>query len=183
MQKAWLSALAVAAALAAAPAYAAIVVVGNGWAQGCYSAAAANRDDLNALRACNMAIAEQSLNERNRAATYVNRGIIQLNRNNADEALADFDRAVELMPSMADVHVNRAAALLYLRHYDEARAAADQAIALNPEEPHKAYFIRAAANEELGNLSAAYHDYQRSAELAPEWSVARAELARFRVRS
>lgn len=182
MKKAWLSALALAAVLGAAPAYAAIVVVGNGFAHGCYSAAAADRDDLDALRACNMAIAEESLNDRNRAATYVNRGIIQLNRNNADAALADFDRAVEIMPEMADVHLNRGAALLHLRHYSEARAAADQAIALSPEEPHKAYFIRGAANEELGELTAAYRDYQRAAELAPEWNVARAELARFRVR-
>lgn len=182
MKTAWLSALALAAALAAGPANAAIVVVGDGFAQSCYAAAAADRDDLASLRACSMAIAEQSLNDRNRAATYVNRGIIYLNRNNPDAALADFDRALEIMPEMGDTHLNRGAALLYLRHYEEARAAAERAIALNPEEPHKAYFIRGAANEELGDLAAAYRDYQRAAELAPEWSVARAELARFRVR-
>ena len=33
----------------------------------------------------------------------------------------------------------------------------------------------------LGDVNAAYRDYRRAAELAPDWAEARAELARFRV--
>lgn len=183
MRNAWLSVVVWATAFAAGTAQAAVLVVGAGNARLCYTAAASGRDDLESVRTCNMALTEQMLSSHDRAATLVNRGIIQLGRNNAEQALADFDRAVDVMPDLAEVHTNRAAALLYLNRYHEALAAADRAIALNPEEPERAYFIRAAANEELGNMTAAYRDYSRAVELAPTWRIARAELARFRVGS
>ncbi len=182
MKNAWLSAVVLAAAVAAGSANAAIYVAGGGFARSCYNAAANGRDDLESLRVCNMALSEEALIQRNRAATYANRGIVYLNRNDAQLALADFDRAAETMPNLAEVHLNRGAALLNLTRYQEAIAAADHSLTLHPDEPEKAYFIRAAAHEELGDVEAAYRDYARAAELAPEWNVARAELARFRVR-
>lgn len=181
MKKAWLSGVVLAAALTAGSANAAVTVVGHGFARGCYLAAVQDRGDTDAMRTCNQALAEQPLNRRNRAATFVNRGIIYLNRSDSESALRDFDRAIELQPDLAEAHTNRAAALLYQNDYRGAIDAANRGLELQPEEAHKAYFIRAAAYEELGDNSSAYRDYRRAVELAPDWSAARTELARFRI--
>ncbi len=182
MKKAWLSGAVLAAILTAGTAHAAITVVGSGFARGCYLAAVHERADRDSIQTCDNALTRQPLDRTNRAATYVNRGIVYLNRHDAARALEDFDRAVELAPDLAEVHTNRAAALLEGGDFRGAVAAVDRGIALGPEEPHKAYFIRAAAYEELGDTSAAYSDYRRAVELAPDWRPARMELTRFSTR-
>lgn len=182
MKTVWLSGVVLAVVLGAGAANAAVTVVGSGYARGCYSAALRESASMDALDTCNHALTEQPLDRRNRAATFVNRGIIHLNRSESTEALADFDRAVQLTPDLAEAHTNRAAALLEQNDYQGAVAAIDRALTLEPSEPHKAYFIRAAAYEELGDMTAAYRDYRRASELAPDWRPARAELTRFRVR-
>lgn len=182
MKKLWLTGVVLAAIMAGSAANAAVTVVGNGFARGCYVAALHEERTSDAMSTCNQAIDNQPLDRRNRAATFVNRGIIHLNRNEDSLALNDFNRAIELQPQLAEAHTNRAAALLYMGQYNEAVAAADHGLQLQPTEPHKAYFIRGAANEELGNASAAYRDYRRASELAPDWRPARTELTRFRVR-
>jgi tetratricopeptide (TPR) repeat protein len=181
MKKAWLSGVVLAVALAVGSANATVTVVGGGYARDCYLAAVADNADSVSLRTCDLALSDQPLSQTDRAATLVNRGIIYLNRSNLDNAMRDFDRAIEIRPVLAEAHTNRAAALLYAQDYRGAIEAANRSLSLSPEEPHKAYFIRAAANEELGLTSAAYHDYRRASELAPEWGAARAEMARFRV--
>lgn len=183
MKKAWLSGAVLAAAvLTAGVASAAVVVVGNGLARGCYQAAVRESSTDASLETCDMALSEQPLDRDNRSATYVNRGIIHLNRNETRQALSDFNRAVALTPNLAEAHTNRAAALLASGDYRGAVAAIDHALGLQPNEPHKAYFIRAAAYEELGDNTAAYRDYRHAADLAPDWRPARAELTRFSVR-
>ena len=46
---------------------------------------------------------------------------------------------------------------------------------------HVAYFNRGEAQEASGNLVAAYHDYRKAQELAPNFQPASQELARFSV--
>jgi tetratricopeptide (TPR) repeat protein len=175
---------ALATLLAAAPlsgtASAYVTVFDSSSANACYQHA---RDDLSspeALDDCNSALSE-ALNSRNRAGTHVNRGIIFMNRDAYDRALADFDRAIALEPTLAEGHINRGAALLAQHDYAGAIAAIDRGLALDPEDPSRAYYNRAVAHEELGRLRAAYEDYRRAAELAPNWDVPRTELTRFRV--
>jgi tetratricopeptide (TPR) repeat protein len=130
-----------------------------------------------------MALSEEPLSRRDRAATFVNRGIIHLHRGNNDRALADFDDAISLEPELAEGYTNRAAALIELRDYRGALEAVSRSLALSPLQPEKAYYISGVAHEELGDVAAAYRDYRRAAEIAPEWQVAQRELSRFRVTS
>lgn len=158
----------------------AYVMVVGGQAAACYENA---RDELStpqALQQCDGALTE-ALRVRDRAGTHVNRGIIHMNRHAYRLALADFDYAIQLAPDLAEGHINRGAALLAQNNYEGAIAAIDRGLALTPEEPARAYYNRAVANEELGNVRAAYADYRRAAELAPAWDMPRTELARFRV--
>ena len=162
------------------PASGFVTVVAGSVARACFEYA---RDDANTSRAvdeCTAALAE-GLDRHNRAGTYVNRGIIFMNRGTFDRALADFDEALALEPTLAEGHINRGAVLLVQHDYAGAIAAIDRGLALNPEDPSRAYYNRGVAHEELGQVREAYGDYRRAAELAPNWDQPRTELARFRV--
>ena len=54
-------------------------------------------------------------------------------------------------------------------------------IELGVDEPQKAYFNRALAYEGLDNLKAAYFDFRKAQELAPEWDQPGKELSRYTV--
>lgn len=178
-----LALLAAMAALTLAPATAsaAVTVFGSGPAQLCYEAARDGASSVFALRECDAALEDGQLSDRDRAATFVNRGVLHLQRREASEALADFDAAIALRPEAGEAHVNRGAALILLNRAADAVAAIDQGLALNTEDPHEAHFNRAVAWEILGDLNAAYRDYRRAQELKPDWALPQAELARFTV--
>ena len=126
---------------------AATTVLGNGLAGICSQAAKAGEDNQPALEVCTMALETESMNRRDRAGTYVNRG----------------------------------GALVGQKRYMEALLEIDKGLALGPEEPEKAYYNRALANEGLDDIKAAYFDYRRAVELAPEWDIPKRELLRFSV--
>jgi hypothetical protein len=50
--------------------------------------------------------------------------------------------------------------------YGEGLNQIDQGLALGVKDPEKAYFNRAVANENLGDVTAAYRDFSKAAELA-----------------
>lgn len=175
-------AAALALALGAEAAQAAVTVLGETAAHACYQSAIEGRTDRGALRACESALEQESITTRDRAATYVNRGVIRLHRREFTDALTDFDTAIRLMPRLGEGHVDRGAALIMLSDYDGAIAAITHGISLGPEDLHEAYFNRALAYELRGDLRQAYEDYRRAAELAPDWPRPHLELARFQVR-
>jgi tetratricopeptide (TPR) repeat protein len=162
----------------AASAY--VIVVGGSFATACYQNARASLATPRALDQCTEALTE-ALSDRDRAGTHVNRGIIYMNRRAYGRALVDFDNAIAIYPELAEGHINRGAALLAQEDYAGAIAAINRGLELGPEEPARAYYNRAVAHELLGEVRAAYYDYRRAAELAPEWDAPRAELTRFRV--
>jgi len=176
------TAAALVALVFAAPAHAAATMIGEGPARACYAAAVAGDGALQGLRECDVALGSDSLTANDRAATMINRGVIRLQRREARLALADFDAAVAWRPLLAEGHVNRGAALILLGENDAAIAAITHGLSLQPRDPHEAYFNRALAHERKGDVRAAYADFQRAAELAPTWTLAQAELARFEVR-
>jgi tetratricopeptide (TPR) repeat protein len=176
-------ALAAAAAfLAATGAQAqAVTVLGGGMAKQCSDAALSGESDLRFEEACTTALAVEMLDLRDRAGTYVNRGVLKLRRKEFASAQFDFNRAVELKPDLGEAYVNRGAALVGARRYAEGLADLNKALELGVQEPEKAYYNRALAFEGLDNMKAAYFDYQKAVELKPEWNMPRQELARFTV--
>lgn len=165
----------------AAPASASVFVLGGGLAEACSRFAIEGRSDDNALSTCTYALDTESLAKRDRAATLVNRGVIELRRKAYAAANRDFDTAIRLQPSMGEAFVNRGAALIAQRRWQDGLADIDRGLALGPDEPEKAYFNRALAWEGLDNLEAAWRDYSRALELRPDWDAPRRELARFTV--
>lgn len=181
MNRACLIVLVALAAVGATPALAATSSFGTGPARACFEAAERGDGGITALNECDAALGGQDLSRTDRGATLVNRGVVYLHRRAGAEALADFDRALALLPNAAEAHVNRGAALILLARWDEAIAAIDRGLELGTPDPHEAHFNRAIAYEGRGDLRAARADFARAAELAPEWPLPQAELARFSV--
>jgi len=116
-----------------------------------------------------------------RAGTLVNHGILQAAAGRTDAAIADFDAGLARDPGLSAAYMNRGGVFLKAGRYNEARVDFDRAIDLGTADMHVAYFNRGEAQEASGNLVAAYHDYRKAQELAPDFKPASLELARFQV--
>ncbi|MGZ8362728.1 MAG: tetratricopeptide repeat protein [Caulobacteraceae bacterium] len=161
-----------------------MMVGGGGLGRDCYLAAKAHESSGRAqpsdLNICTLAL-DGALSPRDRAATFVNRGIMQMSRQAYAEARADYDAALRIQPNLAEAHVNRGASLIGLGQNAEGVAAIDRGLALGATQPEKAYFNRALAKERLGDVKGAYLDFAEAARLAPAWAAPQRELARFTV--
>ena len=171
---------------AAFPANGASVTIINGdFAQRCskaaHSSSAGSPLDEQAIADCTMAIENEALSVHDLAGTYVNRGVLKLGKHDFRNAEKDFDVAANLDPTSGDAHVNRGAALIAQRRFVEGIAALDRGLALGPDEPWKAYFDRAVADEHLDDMKAAYFDYLKASELKPDWEEPKQEMVRFTV--
>src|SRR5581483_11153925 len=90
----------VAALLAAAPgARASVTVIGGGLAEACSKAALSGKSDANSEKTCTTALDTEMLSPRDRAGTFVNRGVLKLRRGRFEAATKDFDTAVQLRPN------------------------------------------------------------------------------------
>ena len=186
--KLYFAAVAAIAVFASAPVQAASVMsAGSTVQEDCFRAAQSQaraplsgRSLANGIAACNVALTGD-MSQLARAGTLVNRGILQAAAGNDVAAIADFDVGLARDSGLAAGYMNRGSALLRAARYTEARADFDHAINLNTSDLHVAFFNRGGAQEASGNLVAAYHDYRKAQELAPDFKPASLELARFQV--
>lgn len=174
----------VVAALAVIPATATatVLVVGGTYARSCYEAAEARSIGHRAMDSCNRALTDEALSPHDRVASHVNRGIILMIRGDVANADSDFNAALALDPTEPDAWLNKA--ILSARYGTTAAALplAEKALALKTRRPALAYFVRAMAYEDSGNIRAAYNDLQRARQLEPNWAEPVIELKRFKVR-
>ena len=82
------------------------------------------------MNTCTFALEQTTLSVRDRAATYVNRGILRARKDDADGALADYDRGLAMDAALAEGYVDRGAVMIVLRRYDDAVAEIDKGISL-----------------------------------------------------
>lgn len=159
----------------------AITVLGGGLAQGCAEAAIRGEDDPRFQDTCTLALETELLVPRDRAGTFVNRGVLKLRRAAYADAARDFDSALGLLPDLGEAYVNRGAAWIGRKRYAEGLSDINRSLELGVSEPEKAYYNRALAYEGLDDPKAAYFDYQKALEIAPEWEAPREQLTRFTV--
>lgn len=180
--KALFLAVSAVALTAALPAYAGVMVVGGSYAEGCFKAAEQHNSTLESLNTCDRAFTEEALSHDDEMATYVNRGILRMMRSDYSRAHSDFSTAISMSPDRSEPYLNMA--ILQFKHGRSAEALPlfSKAIELGTEVPEIAYYGRGLANEDVGNLKAAYADLQRATSLKPKWEAPARDLARYQVR-
>ncbi len=97
---------------------------------------------------------------------YLNRGNAYLLRGRDAEALADFNRSIELKSDLATTYCHRGGALMHLNRLDEAEADFTRAIELSPEFS-TAYLQRGVTRFYRQRYDEAIQDFDRTLELEP----------------
>lgn len=166
--------------LAAGSAGASVLVMGEGLAPACSKAAFAGRSDRASIQTCSRAL-DEGLTVRDRAGTLVNRGVMRMRGKAYGDARRDFSEAIRLAPDLGEAFVNRGVLRMADRDYAGALAEIDRGIALGVDEPAKAWYNRALAQEGLGDARAAWLDYRKAQSLDPEWDAPARQLVRFRM--
>ena len=169
------------ALIAPGNAKAAVSVFGSGFAEACFHTARDGGDVYAGIADCTRALDTEMMDSRDRAGTYVNRGVLHMAMNDYTEARHDFETGVKLDPTLGEGFVNLGGVKIAQHQYADGIADIDHGLQLTPEEPEKAYFNRALGDEGLDDIKAAYFDYSKAAELKPTWAAPRTELARFTV--
>lgn len=133
------------------------------------------------LDTCNRAIEEWAAPRLDMASAYVNRSVIRIARGELAAALADATTAIGMDDALAEAYLNRGIVLAAEGQAAAAMRDFSRSIALHVSQPELAYFDRAIAREDGGDIKGAYFDYRRAAELNPHWDKPQRELARFTV--
>jgi tetratricopeptide (TPR) repeat protein len=159
----------------------AVVSVGGPLSTNCYEAALSGDARPASLQDCDRSLQEEALTERDRAATFVNRGILRMAKGAKGDADADFDSALKLDRGLSDAWLNKG--FLRLKDYRGAEALPfiEEGIKRGPQRKALAYFARGLAYEDVGDVSAAYADLRRAQQLEPHWSLPARYLARYQV--
>ncbi len=161
-------------------AYAAVTVIGAGPAQLCYDGAETGADPFEYIFYCNQAL-KTYLSDHDRAATYINRGVLRLALNEPNTALEDFNAGLAIDSSLSEGYIDRGASLIEIKKFAEAIESINKGLALGAKRPELAYYDRAVADEGMGDVDAAYHDYEQALLAQPNFTMASDELKRFKV--
>ncbi len=158
---------------------AATMVIGvNGSSHGCYDAA--NIGDPNGIQTCNAALSEPLL-PHDRAATLINRSALRIETGDYKGGLADCDESIRIFAGLGEAELNRGVALRAMGHPRAALEAFDKAIDIGLIRPQLAYYDRALADEDVGDVAGAYHDYKMALQLEPGFGLAASQLTRFKI--
>ena len=160
---------------------AAIYTVGGPLAEQCYQAALAQDDRGSAVDGCTRALNEEGLPKPDRAATFVNRGIVHMVRGHSAEADADFNAALALNSDLPDAWLNKGFLRIRDGHGREALPLLEEGIKRKPQREALAYFARGVAYEQIGDLRLAYADLRRAHDMEPGWGLPSEYLSRYRV--
>lgn len=174
--------LAACIASAAPLAAAQVTVIGGGIARDCYEAVKFSLGKPAAAEAiCSRAIELETLNLANKAATYTNRGVLRMRQGEYDKALDDYALSKRLKPATGATWLNEGAAYIFKKDFNSALVSLEKAIELNSEDLYAAYYNRAIARENTGDVEGAYFDFVKSKELNPAFAPTDTQLARFTV--
>ena len=178
-----LAACLMSASVVAVPAIAGVIVIGSSPGRACYEAARNGDRSSEALATCDSALAGRAMNHRDQVATYVNRSIVKILRGSYDPAIRDFDQAIALDPHQPESYLNKGSALLRSgAGGGDAIPLFSEALQRKTKRPELAYFGRAIAYEQTGDVKSAYLDYRRAHEADPRWEQPAEELKRFQVK-
>jgi len=159
-----------------------VVVQGNSEARACFMRASTDLEGRrSSIKRCEIALQEENLDSKDKAATHVNLGILLMRRGEHAKSLTAYDQAIKLRPKLAEAHINRGACLIFLDRPEEAITALSQSLDLGTNHVADALFNRAIAYERLGEVKPAYRDLKKAQILRPEWAAPTRALERYQV--
>ena len=123
---------------------------------------------LNAMESCNAALNDALLSPKDRASLYVNRAVIFHIKHNLESAERDLDDAMRIMPQLPEIWVNLGALRISQKRNKEAVVALNRSLELGLQDAEVAYYNRALARENLGDVRGAYQDLKMAESLAPD---------------
>jgi len=149
----------------------------QGAARDCYLAAQAR--DVKAIAVCDHALKFESLSARDRASTLTNRSALRIQAGDLRGALADNEQSIQIFDGLAVAYLNRGVALTALGQAGEAIASLNRCIEIGFAQPELAYYDRALAKENVGDIEGAYQDFKKALEVAPGFKAAEDQIRRF----
>jgi tetratricopeptide (TPR) repeat protein len=84
-----------------------------------------------------------------------------------EEAIASYDKALEIKPDKHEAYYNRGNSLANLGRYEEAIASYDMALEIKPDD-HEAYYNRGNSLDNLGRYEEAIASYDMALEIKPD---------------
>ena len=114
---------------------------------------------------------EESLPTFSDAETYYNKGTEKVKLGQYNDAIVDYNMAIQLKPDDANTYVARGAAKGALEQYAAAIADFNNAIQLKPNDAY-AYYFRALMKVSLGQHTAATDDHGIAIQLKPDYAEA-----------
>jgi tetratricopeptide (TPR) repeat protein len=115
---------------------------------------------------CSQAIGSKKLSGKSLAFAFYKRGNAYSQKEDYDQAIQDYDRAIRLNPGQAIAFSNRGVAYARKGNYDWAIQDYDQAIRLNPKHAD-AFSNRGAAYAHKGDYDRAIENYDQAIRLNP----------------
>lgn len=109
-------------------------------------------------------------------AVWSNRGNVRIGQYKLSEAIADFDRSIEIAPEYPDAYINRGIAYEGKGLWDKAIADYNRVLAIDPKDP-VAFNNRGNAKAGQQKWQEALEDYQQAAMIAPDFPMARGNAA------
>jgi tetratricopeptide (TPR) repeat protein len=109
--------------------------------------------------------------QRDKSVDYYNRGSIHLRKNEYDQAIFGYTKAIEIAPKMAKAYYNRGNAYIAQGQYDKAIFDYTKAIEINPGLT-EAYYNRGLSYAMKGEYDQAIYDYTRAIEINPKMAEA-----------
>ena len=160
----------------------AVLTLGGPLSHLCYESALSADGRSLAIEGCTRALQEESLETPDRAATYVNRGILFMSGGRFNDADADFDTALKLDRNLPDGWLNKGFLRLRQGNGRDALPLIQRGIDSGASRQALAFFARGVAYEQMGEFALAYADLKRAQKLEPGWSLPRDYLATYQVR-
>ena len=105
-------------------------------------------------------------------AVWSNRGNVRIGQYKLNEAIADYNRSIEIAPEYPDAYLNRGIAYEGKGLWSEAIADYDRVLAITPQDP-VALNNRGNAKAGQQKWQDALDDYQQAADIAPNFAMAR----------
>ncbi len=107
--------------------------------------------------------------------THLDHGRACLDKGKYDDAIADYDKAIALVPNFALAYTNRGSAYYRKGEYERAIADHSKAIAIDPNHAN-AYYNRGVAYEQKGDKDQAIADFRKVLEINPSDQDAKVTL-------